>query len=80
MKKRQIQNACWLGEDGWFHWGKLFLEDGRIARLESDHASDEPEKGPAPEPLPWKAATRRLDAGGVFIVPGLVESHSPAPC
>jgi dihydroorotase len=73
--KLQIQNACWLGDDGWFHWGTMFLAGGRIARLESDHASDDPAKGPAPAALRWPAAARRIDATNLFIVPGLIDAH-----
>ena len=73
--KLQIDNACWLGDDGWFHWGTMFLDGGRIAKLESDHASDDPAKGPARAALRWTAAARRIDADGLFIVPGLIDAH-----
>ena len=73
--KIQIQNACWLGDDGWFHWGTMFLDGGRIAKLQSDYASDEPAKGPVPAALRWSAGSRRIDAAGMFIVPGLVDAH-----
>ena len=29
--KLQIDNACWLGEDAWFHWGQMIIENVRIA-------------------------------------------------
>lgn len=61
--KLQIDNACWLGDDGWFHWGTMFLADGRIAKLESDHASDDPAKGPALASLRWTASARRIGRG-----------------
>jgi dihydroorotase len=73
--KKQIQNACWLGEDAWFHWGTIHLDGGRIAKLDSDYASDDPAKGPALVSLRWPAAARRLDADGLFIVPGLIDAH-----
>ena len=73
--KLQIDNACWLGEDAWFHWGMLFVENGRIARLVSDHASDDPAKGPAAAALRWGGGVRRLDATNLFIVPGLIDAH-----
>ena len=73
--KLQIDNACWLGEDAWFHWGTLFVENGRIARLVSDHASDDPAKGPAAAALRWGGGARRLDAANLFIVPGLIDAH-----
>ena len=38
----QIDNACWLGDDGWFHRGTIRIADGRIAKLESRFASDGP--------------------------------------
>ena len=40
--KFQIENACWLGDDGWFHRGTIRIANGRIAKLESDFASDSP--------------------------------------
>ena len=40
--KFQIEAACWLGDDGWFHRGTIRIADGRIAKLESDFASDAP--------------------------------------
>ena len=40
--KFQIDDACWLGDDGWFHRGTIRIADGRIAKLESDFASDAP--------------------------------------
>ena len=73
--KLQIDNACWLGDDGWFHWGAMLLADGRIAKLESDHASDDPAKGPALASLRWPASARRIDAEGLFAVPGLIDAH-----
>jgi dihydroorotase len=73
--KLQIENACWLGDDGWFHWGTMFLDGGRIAKLASDHASDDPAKGPARAALRWTSAARRIDAAGLFIVPGLIDAH-----
>ncbi len=73
--KLQIQNACWLGDDGWFHWGTMFLDGGRIAKLQSDYASDDPAKGVVPSALRWTAAARRIDAEGLFIVPGLIDAH-----
>lgn len=73
--KLEIQNACWLGDDGWFHWGTMFLDGGRIAKLASDHASDDPAKGPARAALRWTAPVRRIDADGLFIVPGLIDAH-----
>ena len=73
--KMQIDNACWLGDDGWFHWGTMHLDGGRIAKLASDHASDDPAKGPARAALRWTAAARRIDADGLFIVPGLIDAH-----
>ena len=73
--KVQIQNACWLGDDGWFHWGTMFLDGGLIAKLQSDYASDDPAKGPVPASLRWSAGARRIDAEGMFIVPGLVDAH-----
>ncbi len=71
----QIDNACWLGDDGWFHWGTMCLDGGRIAKLEGGRASDEPEKGPGPVALRWGGAARRIDAGGLFLVPGLIDAH-----
>jgi dihydroorotase len=71
----QIQNACWLADDGWFHWGTLTLAGGRISKLHSDYASDDPAKGPAATALRWPAAARRIDAEGLFAVPGLVDAH-----
>ena len=74
--KLQIDHACWLGDDGWFHWGTIHIgTDGRIARLDSDYASDEPNKGPAPGALRWSGAARKIDAGGMFLVPGLIDAH-----
>jgi dihydroorotase len=73
--RKQIQNACWLGEDAWFHWGTIHLAGGRIVRLDSHYASDDPAKGPAHAVLRWPAAARRLDADGLFIVPGLIDAH-----
>ena len=73
--KLQIQNACWLGDDGWFHWGTMFLDGGRIAKLQSDYASDDPAKGVVPSALRWTAGARRIDAAGMFIVPGLIDAH-----
>ena len=40
--KFQIGDACWLGDDGWFHRGTIRITNGRIAKLESDFASDAP--------------------------------------
>ncbi len=40
--KFQIDDACWLGDDGWFHRGTIRIANGRIAKLESDFASDAP--------------------------------------
>ena len=40
--KFQIDDACWLGDDGWFHRGTIRIAAGRIAKLESDYASDAP--------------------------------------
>ena len=40
--KLQIDNVCWLGDDGWFHRGTIRIAAGRIAKLESDYASDSP--------------------------------------
>lgn len=40
--KLQIDNACWLGDDGWFHRGTIRIAAGRIAKLESDYAADAP--------------------------------------
>ena len=40
--KFPIDNACWLGDDGWFHRGTIRIANGRIAKLESDFASDAP--------------------------------------
>ena len=40
--KFQIDNACWLGDDGWFHRGTIRIAAGRIAKLESDYAADAP--------------------------------------
>ena len=71
----KIQNACWLGEDAWFHWGTIHLDGGRIEKLESDYASDDPAKGEAVAVLRWSASARRLDADGLFIVPGLIDAH-----
>ncbi len=73
--KKQIQNASWLGEDGWFHWGTIHLDGGRIEKLDSDYASDDPAKGDAVAALRWPAAARRIDADGLFIVPGLIDAH-----
>lgn len=38
----QIDNACWLGDDGWFHRGTIRIANGRIAKLASDFAADSP--------------------------------------
>lgn len=38
----QLDNACWLGDDGWFHRGTIRIANGRIAKLESDFAADAP--------------------------------------
>ena len=73
--KLQIDNACWLGADGWFHRGTMHLAAGRIAKLESGFASDSPAAGTVPKVLCWGAAARRIDAGGLFIVPGLIDAH-----
>ena len=40
--KFQIDDACWLGDDGWFHRGTIRIANGRIAKLESDYAADAP--------------------------------------
>ena len=40
--KFQIDDACWLGDDGWFHRGTIRIANGRIAKLESDFAADAP--------------------------------------
>lgn len=40
--KFQIDDACWLGNDGWFHRGTIRIANGRIAKLESDFAADAP--------------------------------------
>ena len=40
--KFQIDDACWLGDDGWFHRGTIRIANGRIAKLESDFAVDAP--------------------------------------
>ena len=40
--KLQLDNACWLGNDGWFHRGTIRIADGRIAKLESAQAADAP--------------------------------------
>ena len=40
--KFQIGDACWLGDDGWFHRGTIRIANGRIAKLESEFASDAP--------------------------------------
>ena len=40
--KFQIDDACWLGDDGWFHRGTIRTANGRIAKLESDFAADAP--------------------------------------
>ena len=40
--KLRIDNACWLGDDGWFHRGTIRIAAGRIAKLESDYAADAP--------------------------------------
>jgi len=40
--KFQIDDACWLGDDGWFHCGTIRIANGRIAKLESDFAADAP--------------------------------------
>ncbi len=40
--KLQIENACWLGDDGWFHRGTIRIAAGRIAKLENDQAADAP--------------------------------------
>jgi len=72
----QIDHACWLGEDAWFHRGTILIKEGRIAALRSRLAIDEPSVGSSPpSPLHWNAAARRLDAKGLFIVPGLIDSH-----
>ncbi len=73
--KVRIDNACWLGEEGWFHRGTIQLADGRIAGLDSHFATDDPAKGPAAARLRWPAGARRLDAAGLFIVPGLIDAH-----
>jgi dihydroorotase len=43
--KFQIRNACWLGDDAWFHHGTISIANGRIMKLESDFASDTPSAG-----------------------------------
>ena len=40
--KFQIGDACWLGDDGWFHRGTIRIAAGRIAKLVSDFAADAP--------------------------------------
>ncbi|HRT04297.1 MAG TPA: dihydroorotase family protein [Kiritimatiellia bacterium] len=40
--KFQIDDACWLGDDGWFHRGTIRIVNGRIAKLESAFAADAP--------------------------------------
>ena len=40
--KLQLDNACWLGDDGWFHRGTMFIADGRIVNLAGGFASDAP--------------------------------------
>ncbi len=71
----QIDNACWLGEDAWFHRGTMVIADGRIARLEGRFASDHPLPAGSAAGWRWTPAARRIDAGEGFIVPGLVDAH-----
>ena len=76
----QIDNACWLGEDGWFHFGTMCLDGGRIAKLESGRAKTSflnrsPDDGPqsvlaavTDDPLTSSLALSLL--GGTLVVGG----------
>jgi len=71
----QIDNACWLGEDGCFHHGSIVIRDGRIEQLDIQGSCTPSQEGSSLSQLPWQPADQRFDARGLFIVPGLIDTH-----
>jgi len=71
----QIDNACWLGLDGCFQHGSIIIRDGRIEQLDVQGSCAPSREGSSLSQLPWQSADQRFDARGLFIVPGLIDSH-----
>jgi dihydroorotase len=56
-----IKNGKWLGEDGAFHDGDILIEGDKIAGIDAVCSTPRTE--------------RVIDAGGRFILPGLIDTH-----
>ena len=71
----QIDQACWLGDDGRFHHGSIVIRDGRIVQLDVQGNGGPSPEGSTLSSIPWMPSDGQFDARGLYIVPGLIDAH-----